>query len=101
MATRFNPLFQDKTKKNIEVIQPKVINTSVHQTADNILIDKLLDDKLLVGKNDKISSSQYTISDLFKEWRKYLPTPLEPGTTGIPASATAFLAAILSPIRRI
>ena len=70
---------QSNTKKNIEIVRPQIIQNTINQTNDNIVIEKLENDKLLIAKDDKIMSSAYTITDVFKELRQSIPAPLEAG----------------------
>ena len=70
---------QSNTKKNIEIVRPQIIQNTINQTNDNIIIEKLQNDKLLIAKDDKIVSSAYTITDVFKELCQSIPAPLEAG----------------------
>jgi len=77
--SKFNPLFQNNNKKNVEVVRPQIIQNTITQTKDNIVIDKLINDKVLIGNGDKIISSQYSIKDLIQETKKLVPPPLQSG----------------------
>lgn len=78
--TRFNPLLQSLSKKNIEIVRPQIFQNTINQTNDNVVIEKLVNQKLLVGQDDKIISSSYTINDVVLECKKSIPTPLQAGT---------------------
>ena len=78
---RFNPLFQNaNSKKNVEVVRPQIIQNTINQTNDNIVIEKLQNQKLLIGQDDKIVSSGYSITDIFNDFKKTLPSPLVAGS---------------------
>jgi hypothetical protein len=77
--SKFNPLFQNNNKKSVEVVRPQIIQNTITQTKDNIVIDKLINDKVLIGNGDKIISSQYSIKDLIQETKKLIPPPLQNG----------------------
>ena len=78
---RFNPLFQNaNSKKNVEVVRPQIIQNTINQTSDNIVIEKLQNQKLLIGQDDKIVSSGYSITDILNDFKKTLPSPLVAGS---------------------
>ena len=78
---RYNPLFQNaNNKKNIEVVRPQIIQNTINQTSDNIVIEKLQSQKILIGQDDKIVSSGYTIADIFNDVKKNLPPPMVAGS---------------------
>ena len=78
---RFNPLFQNaNSKKNVEVVRPQIIQNTINQTNDNIVIEKLQNQKLLIGQDDKIVSSGYSITDIFNDFKQTLPPPLVAGS---------------------
>ena len=77
--SKYNPLFQNNNKKSVEVVRPQIIQNTINQTKDNIVIDKLINDKVLIGNGDKIISSQYSIKDLIKETTNLIPPPLQSG----------------------
>ena len=64
----------------MEVVRPQIIQNTINQTNDNIVIDKLHNQKLLIGQDDKIVSSEYSIVDIFNDFKKALPSPLEAGS---------------------
>ena len=76
---KYNPLFKTKYKHKEQNLQPKVIQNIVNQTQDNVVINKLSDNYILVGKDQKIISSQYKFQDFFKEVYSNFPIPLIPG----------------------
>ena len=76
---KYNPLFKTKHKHKEQNLQPKVIQNIVNQTQDNVVIDKLSDNYILVGKDQKIISSQYKFQDFFKEVYSNFPIPLIQG----------------------
>ena len=78
---KYNPLFQTaNSKKNIEVVRPQIIQNTINQTSDNVVIEKLESQKILIGQDDKIVSSSYTIADIFNDVKKTLPHPMVAGS---------------------
>lgn len=75
---KYNPLI-NTDRKRVEIVRPQVINTTVQQSADKLLIDKLENDKIMIGKNNAVGCSQYTIQGLKDEIIKQIPVPLEAG----------------------
>lgn len=78
--SRFNPLFQQNTKRNVEVVRPQIIQNTIKQTNDNVVIDQLINDKILIGSDDKIISSSYSIKDIIQETKNLIPEPLQSGS---------------------
>lgn len=76
---RHNPLMQSNSKKNIEIVRPQIIQNTITQSNDNIIIDKLQNDTILIAKDDKIISSSYSIRDLILETKNIIPSPLQAG----------------------
>lgn len=77
--SRFNPLFQQNTKRNVEVVRPQIIQNTIKQTNDNVVIDQLINDKILIGNDDKIISSSYSIQDIIQDAKSLIPEPLQSG----------------------
>ena len=77
--SKYNPLFQNNSKKSVEVVRPQIIQNTINQTNDNIVIDKLINDRVLIGNGDKIISSPYSIKDLMQETKNLIPPPLQSG----------------------
>ena len=76
---RYNPLIQRDTKR-IEVVRPQIVNTIVKQTNDKVMIDKIDNEKILVGKDDAIGCSSYSVSSLKQEILEHIPVPLNAGS---------------------
>ena len=57
---KVDPLISKKKRSNVEIVQPKVINQTIKQM-DSIMIGDLKTDKLIIGHNDKIKSSDFSI----------------------------------------
>ena len=77
---KYNPLLQSSNKKKVEIVRPQIIQNTIKQTNDNIVIEKLVNQKLLIGHEEKIISSPYTVNDIFKELQQSIPTPLQAGS---------------------
>ena len=78
---RYNPLFQTaNSKRSVEVIRPQIIQNTINQTSDNVVIEKLNNNKILIAMDDKITSSHYDINAIFNEVYKKLPEPLVAGS---------------------
>lgn len=78
---RYNPLFQTaNSKRSVEVIRPQIIQNTINQTSDNVVIEKLNNNKILIAMDDKITSSHYDINAIFNEVYKNLPEPLVAGS---------------------
>ena len=77
--SRFNPLFQQNTKRNVEVVRPQIIQNTIKQTNDNVVKDQLINDKILIGSDDKIISSSYSIQDIIQDAKSLIPEPLQSG----------------------
>ena len=76
---RYNPLIQRDTKR-IEVVRPQIVNTIVKQTNDKVMIEKIDNEKILVGKDDAIGCSSYSVSSLKQEILEHIPVPLNAGS---------------------
>ena len=90
---RYNPLFQTaNSKRSVEVIRPQIIQNTINQTSDNVVIEKLNNNKILIAMDDKITSSHYDINaifnDVYKNINIYFVDKTAPGElikTGIDA----------------
>ena len=76
---KFNPLLQSK-KESVSIIRPQVVHNIVKQSEDKIIIDKLVDNKILVGKDNSVLSSKYSIQDLVSNLENKIPKPLIAGS---------------------
>ena len=75
---KVDPLISKKKRPNVEIVQPKVINQTIKQM-DSIMIGDLKTDKLIIGHNDKIKSSDFSINDILMQTQRLIPDPLKAG----------------------
>tara|TARA_Y100000361_G_scaffold61774_1_gene54253 strand:+ start:230 stop:1276 length:1047 start_codon:yes stop_codon:yes gene_type:complete len=75
---KYNPLI-NTDRKRVEIVRPQIINTSIHQSADKLLIDKLENDKIMICKDDRITCSAFSIESIKNDIMQQIPTPLQAG----------------------
>ena len=75
---KYNPLINTDRKK-VEIVRPQIVNTNLTQSADKILIEKILDNKIMIGKDNRIICSDFSVESIKNDIMQQIPTPLQAG----------------------
>jgi len=75
---KYNPLINTDRKK-VEIVRPQIVNTNLTQSADKILIEKILDDKIMIGKDNRIICSDFSVESIKTDITNLIPTQLQAG----------------------